>query len=61
MNKEEILRIVRTVNKTICVNDPFNIRKMSSKIISDPITTTFADKVNDSFSTGAFPNSKNML
>ena len=33
---------------------PFNIRKMSSEIISDPIATIFTDIVNSSFSTGVF-------
>ena len=40
MNKEEILYITRTVNETNCAYEPFNIRKMNSKINSDPITTT---------------------
>ena len=52
MKKEEILCIVRTVNKTNCANDPSNIRKMSSEVISDPITTIFTDIVNSSFFTG---------
>ena len=48
--------ILRTVNKTNFANDPFNIRKMSSEIISDPITTIFTDIANSSFSTGVFPD-----
>ena len=32
INKEEIINIVRTVNKTNSANDLFNIRKMSSEI-----------------------------
>ena len=59
MNKEEIVYIVRTVKKTNCANDPFNIRKMSSDIISDPITTMFTEMVNSSISTGVFPDSEN--
>ena len=58
LNQEEILCILRTVTKTNCANDPFNIRKMSSKIISDPITTIFSDTKNISFSTGVFPHSE---
>ena len=52
INHEEIICIVHTVNKTNYANDPFNIRKMSYEIISDPFTTTFTDIVNSSFSTG---------
>ena len=59
MNKEQILRIIRSVNKTNCANDPFNIHKMSSEKNSDPITTIFTDIVNSSFSTGVFPDSEN--
>ena len=58
MSKEEILRIVRTVNKTNCPNDPFNIRKMSSGMILEPISTIFPDIVNTSFSIGKFPESE---
>ena len=54
MNQKEILCIVRKVHKTNCANDPFNISKMSSEIISDPITNIFTDIVNSSFSTGVF-------
>ena len=41
INQEEILCIVRTVNKTSCTNDSINIRKRSSEINSDPITILF--------------------
>ena len=58
MNKEEILCIVRTANKTFCANNPFNIRKMSSQIISDPITSIFTDIVKSSFFTGVFLDSE---
>ena len=58
MNQKETICIVRTVNKTNCANDPFNIRKMSSEIVSDPITTIFTNIVNSSFSTGVFPDSE---
>ena len=58
MKKEEILCMVRTIKKIYCANDPFNIRKMSSEIISDPITTIFTDKVNSSFSTAVFPDTE---
>ena len=58
MNQQEIFCILRTLNKTNCANDPFHIRKMSSKIISDPTTTIFADIVNSSFSTAVFPDSE---
>ena len=58
INKQEILCIVRTVNKTNCANDPFNIRKISSEKISDPITTIFTDIVISSFSAGVFPDSE---
>ena len=58
IKKEEILCIVRTVNKTNRANDPFNIGKMISEIISDAITTTFTDIVNCSVSTGVLPDSE---
>ena len=58
MSKGEIRRIVRTVNKTNCANDPFNIREISSEIISDPITTIFTRIVNNSFSTVVFHDSE---
>ena len=58
MIKKEIIFIVRTVNKTNCANDPFNIRKISSEIILDPITTILTDMVNSSFSTSVFPESE---
>ena len=58
MNQGEIVCIVRTVNKTNCTYDPLNIRKMISKIISDPITTIFTDILNSSFSSGEFPDSE---
>ena len=58
INQEEIFCIVRRVNETNCANDPFNTRKMSSEIISDPITTSFTDIVSSSFSTGVFPDSE---
>ena len=58
MYQEEILCIVRIVNKTNCANDPFNLRKMSSEIIWDPITTIFTDINNSSFSTGVFPDTE---
>ena len=61
MNKEDILRMARSVNKTNCSNDPFNIREMSSEIVSDPITTIFTDLVNSSFSTGVFPDSEKFI
>ena len=58
MNKDDILCIVRTVNKTNCANDPFNIRKMISDFFSDPVTTIFTDIVNSSISTDVFPDSE---
>ena len=58
MNKEEILCIVRTVNETNCANDQFNIRKMTSGLISQPITTLFTVIVNSSFSIIVFPDSE---
>ena len=58
INKEEILCIVRAANETICANDRFHIRKMTSEIISYPIKTVFTDMVNSSFSTGVFPDFK---
>ena len=58
MNQEEILRIVGTVNETKCANDPFNIRKISSKIISDLIITIYTDILNSLFPNGVFPDSE---
>ena len=58
MDQEEILCIIRTVNKTNCANDQFKIRKMSSEIISDSITTILTDIVNSSSFIGAFPVSE---
>ena len=58
MNQEQIRCVVRTVIKTNCANDPFNIRKMSSELVSNPITTIFTDIVNSWSSTGVFPDSE---
>ena len=58
MNREEIFCIVRTVNKTNCANDPFKIRRISSEIISDQITTIFTDTMNSSFSAGVIIDSE---
>ena len=58
MSQEDIFCKVRTGNKTNCATDPFNIRKMSSEIVSDPITTIFTDIVNSLFSTDVFPDSE---
>ena len=59
MNKEEILCIERTANKTNSANDPYNLRKMSSQIFSDLITTIFTDIVNSSLCTWVLPDSDN--
>ena len=58
MNQEKIFCILCTVNKTNSANDQFNIRKMSSEIISDSSTTIFTDIVNSSFSTCVLPDSE---
>ena len=57
-NQEKILCLARTVNETNCANDTFIIRKMSSEIFSDPITTIFTDTVNNQISSGVFPDSE---
>ena len=43
-NKEDIVCIVRTINKKTCANDPFKICTTSSELTSDPITTVFTDR-----------------
>ena len=61
MNKKETVCIKRTINKTNCSTEPFNIRKIRSQIISDPNTTIFTDIVKISFSLVYLLTQKNML
>ena len=59
MDTEQVLCVIRKVNKTNCANDPFNMRKIRFEAISTPIANIFTDIVNSSFSTGVFPVSEN--
>ena len=58
MNHEEFLCILRKLNKTNCAYDLFDVRNMSSELVSYQIRAICTDTVNSSFSFGVFPDSE---
>ena len=60
VDSSEVLKIMRTVNKTNCLNDPFDIRSIDVEKLFPNLSTIYSDLINLSFQTGEFPKSEKM-
>ena len=60
VDSSEVLKIMRTVNKTNCLNDPFDIRSIDAEKFFPNLSTIYSDLINLSFQTGEFPKSEKM-
>ena len=61
ISKTEMIEIIKSINKTNCSIDPFNIRKMceqSEDTVIESLAEIFVDIVNTSFASGVFPTSE---
>ena len=58
IEKSEILKILKKMNKTFCSNDPFDIRSFDFDQISEPLAIYLCKIVNSSFNEGKFPETE---
>ena len=60
VDSSEVLRIMRTVNKTNCLNDPFDVRSIDAESFFPNLSEIFSDLINLSFQSGEFPKLEKM-
>ena len=58
VTEEEALQILRSMNKTYCLNDPFDAKQLNLDDYGQSVSAIFADIANHSFSSGVFPESE---
>ena len=58
LNSDDMWTIIREINKTHCLNDPFDVSKLPFDEISGTLAVIFVDIINCSFNTGVFPSSE---
>ena len=58
VEKTEILKLLKNMNKTFCNNDPFDIRSFESDKINESLATYLCNIVNSSFIEGKFPETE---
>ena len=57
VDETEVLTLLKSLNKTNCLQDPFDIRLLQFDEICDDLTLFFTDIINTSFASGIFPQS----
>ena len=54
----EMVKIMGNVNKTFCLNDPFDIRSVEIDKVLKPLASYYCSIVNSSFNEGKFPQTE---
>ena len=60
VDSSEVLGIMRTVNKTNCLSDPFDVRSIDAESFFPNLSEIFSELINLSFQSGEFPKLEKM-
>ena len=58
LNCDEVVKLIRKINRTYCLNDPFDVRLLNFEEVHEALASYFCMVINSSFEIGDFPSSE---